>query len=231
MYVEVDTNWYHNLALRSDGSIVAWGSNEEGQCDVPALPPGVTYIEADAGYRSSVARRSDGVIVTWGDDEYGQTTVPPLAPGHAHQRLSSCSVVHASIYGSPFASASATCRGDSAGIALRGYTATAPIMGSTWTATVDNRSTGHFLAGVRGYANPLELYLPRTGGYLLIDPLSPGGELTQLPPKFGYGIVAWTPSIPIDPLLAGFTLSTQGAGIGSATGTTMYNAYDLVVGH
>lgn len=28
----------HTLARRSDGSLAAWGNNQYGQCDVPALP-------------------------------------------------------------------------------------------------------------------------------------------------------------------------------------------------
>jgi len=29
--------------------VVAWGSNQFGQCNVPALPPGLTYVEVAAG--------------------------------------------------------------------------------------------------------------------------------------------------------------------------------------
>ena len=54
----------HALALLDDGSAMAWGSNDLGQCDVPELRPGESYTEVDAGAHSySVARRNDGALV------------------------------------------------------------------------------------------------------------------------------------------------------------------------
>ena len=103
-------------------------------------------------------------------------------------------------------------------------------MGEEWSASVDNSGTGCFVAGVLGYAHPLERYLPLADGWLLVDPLSPGGELLRLPPAFGYGFHVFTALIPTDPALAGFALSTQGAGLGGAHGLNPYNAYDLFVG-
>jgi Regulator of chromosome condensation (RCC1) repeat len=58
--------YFHTLARRSDGSLVAWGANYSGQCNVPALPPGLSYVEVAAGQDHSVARRSDGSVVSWG---------------------------------------------------------------------------------------------------------------------------------------------------------------------
>ena len=39
-YLAVATGYFHNLALRQDGSIAAWGNNQYGQCNVPT---GTTY--------------------------------------------------------------------------------------------------------------------------------------------------------------------------------------------
>ncbi len=130
-----------------------------------------------------------------------------------------------------YQTALAAFRNDSAGTNLAGYEATAPVMGEDWRATVDNTGTGNFVAGVMGFERPLELYLPGADDFLLMDPLSPGGELLGLPPAFGHGAVTFAVPIPRDPALAGFALSTQGAGLGGGGGTNLHNAYDLVIGH
>ena len=80
-YVEVAAGYDHSLARRSDGSVVAWGYNNRGQCNVPALPPGLTYVELSAGFGHSLARRSDGSVVAWGYNGFGQCDVPALPPG------------------------------------------------------------------------------------------------------------------------------------------------------
>jgi hypothetical protein len=55
-FVEVAAGGAHTVARRSDGSVVAWGSNDYGQCNVPALPSGLTYAEVGAGGVRTVAR-------------------------------------------------------------------------------------------------------------------------------------------------------------------------------
>jgi hypothetical protein len=42
-YRAVSAGAGHFLALRSNGSILAFGNNQAGQCNVPALPPGLIY--------------------------------------------------------------------------------------------------------------------------------------------------------------------------------------------
>ena len=64
----------HNLALKADGTILAWGMNSKRQINVPA---GLTNIMAvAAGAYHSLALRSNGTVVAWGDNAYGQTNVP-----------------------------------------------------------------------------------------------------------------------------------------------------------
>ncbi len=75
-FVEVAANHHHTVARRSDGSVVAWGDNAGGQCNVPALPSGLDYVEVSAGGRHTVARRSDGSVVAWGLNVSGQCNVP-----------------------------------------------------------------------------------------------------------------------------------------------------------
>jgi alpha-tubulin suppressor-like RCC1 family protein len=65
-YSAITRGLYHWLALRTDGQIVAWGDNSNGECNVPPLPPGLIYTAVAAGAGHSHAIRSDGSIVTWG---------------------------------------------------------------------------------------------------------------------------------------------------------------------
>jgi len=52
------------------GTLVAWGWNDYGQCDVPA---GDNFVAVSAGWKESLGLRADGSIVAWGDDRIGAT--------------------------------------------------------------------------------------------------------------------------------------------------------------
>ena len=64
---------FHSLALKHDGSLSAWGNNDNGQLDVP--PPNSEFVAVAAGYFHSAAVKRDGVMVIWGSNAYGQTTI------------------------------------------------------------------------------------------------------------------------------------------------------------
>ncbi len=57
----------HSLGLKDDGSIVAWGSNDSGQANVPT--PNTGFAAVAAGMTHSLGLRSDGSIAAWGCGE------------------------------------------------------------------------------------------------------------------------------------------------------------------
>jgi alpha-tubulin suppressor-like RCC1 family protein len=79
--VDVEAGFYHSLALTSDGTVWAWGSNEFGQ-----LGDGTTrrhrrpvqvadlhdVVAITAGEFDSLALKSDGTIWAWGYNSDGQ---------------------------------------------------------------------------------------------------------------------------------------------------------------
>ena len=70
--VAIAAGYYHSLALKSDGAVVAWGDNTEGQTSVPD----VRVVAIAAGFDHTVALQSDGTVLAWGRKVEGQTTVP-----------------------------------------------------------------------------------------------------------------------------------------------------------
>ncbi len=71
----------HALALRTDGSLWAWGVNTSGQLGTNnfadhraplRVGTGTNWVHAEAGAAHSVALRDDGTIWTWGANQFGQ---------------------------------------------------------------------------------------------------------------------------------------------------------------
>lgn len=85
--VSLSVGQSHAIAILADGNAQAWGANASGQCNVPALPGGMTYVQAAAGYGFSLLRRSDGNIVAFGLNTSLETTVPALAVGVTYTHI------------------------------------------------------------------------------------------------------------------------------------------------
>jgi hypothetical protein len=64
----------HLLAVKRDGTIVAWGDNSYGQCHVPAGLSDVVTVAA--GSHQSLALRKDGTVMAWGGNLHGEGLVP-----------------------------------------------------------------------------------------------------------------------------------------------------------
>ena len=104
------------------------------------------------------------------------------------------------------------------------YTASAPVLGSTWNASVDLSVTGHSFAQVFGYDSPASRVLAR-GQVLLVG----GNKLFLLP--LMAAPAAWSVSIPADMALVGLNLYTQAAHVFGVKPFALSNAQDLFVGY
>ncbi|HEY6167645.1 MAG TPA: immunoglobulin domain-containing protein [Verrucomicrobiae bacterium] len=79
----------HNLALRSNGTVFAWGSTN--LINVPAGLSNVAAVSACYNSLASAALRNGGTVIAWGDNSDGQTNVPAglsnvaaIAMGYPH---------------------------------------------------------------------------------------------------------------------------------------------------
>jgi alpha-tubulin suppressor-like RCC1 family protein len=75
----VAAGYAHTVALKSDGTVEAWGDNSYGQLGTGNLTAhlapvkGLTGVMAvAAGDSHTVALKSDGTVWAWGDNSYGQ---------------------------------------------------------------------------------------------------------------------------------------------------------------
>ena len=90
-YQVISAGYEHSLAVKSDGSLWAWGNNDYGQIGdgttynryspVP-IGPDNDWVMVSGGFSHSLAVKSDGQLWAWGKNNYGQ-----LGLGHNNNRL------------------------------------------------------------------------------------------------------------------------------------------------
>jgi alpha-tubulin suppressor-like RCC1 family protein len=92
VFCAISAGTTHSLALKSDGSVYAWGSNENGQLGdgtiankcVPVLISGHLFCAISAGSNISLALKTDGSAWAWGRNTCGAlgdgTTVNKCVP-------------------------------------------------------------------------------------------------------------------------------------------------------
>jgi len=73
-FIAISAGDYHSMGLKADGSIVAWGYNWAGQCNIP--PPNSGFIAIAAGGAHSLGLKEDGSIIAWGSNRDGQCDIP-----------------------------------------------------------------------------------------------------------------------------------------------------------
>jgi alpha-tubulin suppressor-like RCC1 family protein len=82
-WTAISCGWAHTMALKSDGTLWAWGSDGNGQLglgtsntadrDSPTeVDPGTTWKAVAAGYDFTLAIRSNGTLWAWGDNTNGE---------------------------------------------------------------------------------------------------------------------------------------------------------------
>src|SRR5580765_7707329 len=75
-YTKIAAGGAHSLALKSDGTVTAWGNGAELQSSVPGGLSNVVAIAA--GSFRSLALKSNGTVVAWGDQD--GVRPPPAVP-------------------------------------------------------------------------------------------------------------------------------------------------------
>ena len=70
--VAISAGYEHTVGLKSDGTVVAVGGNEDGQCNVQNW---TDIVAISAGNKHTVGLKSDGTVVAVGRNSGGECFV------------------------------------------------------------------------------------------------------------------------------------------------------------
>jgi alpha-tubulin suppressor-like RCC1 family protein len=181
-YTQIAAGFYQRILLRSDGVIVAVGTNQFGQLNVPVLPAGVAAVKIAANTHHCAMLTSAGSVLAWGDNAEGQCNVPALPAGVVYTDVS-CGYTHM-----------LAVRSDGALVAwgsnVAGETAVPPLppgcvylecaAGDAWS--VAWRSDGQLVAFGFNYSE----------GNLAVPSAPPGATLSKLVAGDMHGMALWS---------------------------------------
>jgi alpha-tubulin suppressor-like RCC1 family protein len=109
--IAIAVGMFHNVALKSDGTVVAWGRNSDGEINRPAAlgnPQTAHVIAISAGRYHNLALKSDGTVVEWGagatlglnDPQTARAIAVAAGEGHSVALKSDGTLVARNIFGS-----------------------------------------------------------------------------------------------------------------------------------
>lgn len=104
-WASVSTGAGHTLAIKTDGTLWAWGNNNYGQLGTNGVgnvtvPTKVgtdnDWVAVSTNYTVSMARKANGTLWTWGNNDFGQlglginynSSIPQQLPGNDWQAFS-----------------------------------------------------------------------------------------------------------------------------------------------
>ena len=71
----VSAGYAHGLALKTDGSVVCWGNNFYGQCNIPTKLKGIKQVAG--GQDHTLVRLTNSTVKGYGRNTVSQITIPP----------------------------------------------------------------------------------------------------------------------------------------------------------